>query len=77
MSEHPWRALCQAAILELDPEKIAARATAAEISINAHVFADYQHIDAAERKDMEHALSALDALRLDGKRTRAKPPQAA
>jgi len=77
MSEHPWRALYQAAILELDPEKIAARATAAEISINAHVFADYQHIDAAERTEMEHALSALDALRFDGAPTRAKPTRAA
>jgi hypothetical protein len=77
MAEHPWRALYQAAILELDPEKIAARATAAEISINAHVFADYQHIDAVERTDMERALSALDALRLDGSRTRSKPPRAA
>ncbi len=77
MAEHPWRALYQAAILELDPEKIAARATAAEISINAHVFADYQHIDAAERTEMERALSALDALRFDGAPTRAKPPRAA
>jgi len=77
MSEHPWRALYQAAILELDPEKIAARATAAEISINAHVFADYQHINADERTAMERALSALDALRLDGTRTRTKPTRAA
>ena len=76
MTEHPWRALYQTAILELDPEKIAARATAAEISINAHVFADYQHIDASERADMERALSALDALRFDGPPT-PKPPRAA
>ena len=77
MAEHPWRALYQAAILELDTEKISARATAAEISINAHVFADYQHIDAVERADMEHALSALDALRFDGAPTHAKPTRAA
>jgi hypothetical protein len=69
MPENHWRALYQAAIFEVDPEKVGARAKAAELAINAHVFSDYQHISVAERADMQHALSALDVLRLEGEQS--------
>jgi hypothetical protein len=58
MVENHWRALYQAAVFELDQKKIGARAEAAEMAINTHVFADYQHISRDERADMQHALSA-------------------
>src|SRR5580658_3902373 len=44
MSENHWRDLYQAAVFEVDPENVGARATAAEIAINTHVFEDYQHL---------------------------------
>jgi len=44
MPEDHWRALCQAAVFEVDPEKVGDRAKAAELAINAHVFSGYQHI---------------------------------
>jgi hypothetical protein len=59
MSENHWRAMYQAAVFEIDPEKVGDRAKAAELAINAHVFSDYQHISRDERADMQHALSAL------------------
>jgi hypothetical protein len=65
MSENHWRALYQAAVFEVDPEKVGARATAAEIAINTHVFEDYQHLSRDERADMQRALSALDVLKLE------------
>ena len=78
MSENHWRALYQAAVFEVDPEKVGARAEVAELAINAHVFAG-QHISGDERTDMRHALSALGVLKLEsaesatGKRNRANP----
>jgi hypothetical protein len=66
MADNHWRTLYQAAVFEVDPEKIEARAKAAELAINAHVFSDYQHISGAERTDMQDALSALDVLKLKG-----------
>lgn len=66
MADNHWRTLYQAAVFEIDPEKIEARAKAAELAINAHVFSDYQHISGAERSDMQDALSALDVLKLKG-----------
>jgi hypothetical protein len=51
--------LYQTAIFELDRNKLLERATAAELAINGHVFADYQHISASERLAMNDALSAL------------------
>ncbi|MGA8556210.1 MAG: hypothetical protein WB630_17485 [Candidatus Acidiferrales bacterium] len=66
MPENRWRALYQAAVFEVDLLKIGARAEAAELAINAHVFADYQHISRDERADMQHALSALGVLKLEG-----------
>jgi hypothetical protein len=66
MADNHWRALYQAAVFEVDPEKVEARAKAAELAINAHVFSDYQHISGDERLAMEHALLALDALKLEG-----------
>jgi hypothetical protein len=69
MPENQWRALYQAAVFELDRKKIGARAEAAELAINTHVFADYQHISRDERADMQHALSALGVLKLEGERT--------
>jgi hypothetical protein len=65
MSENHWRALYQAAVFEIDPEKVGDRAKAAELAINAHVFSDYQHISRDERADMQHALSALGVLTLE------------
>jgi hypothetical protein len=66
MADSQWRTLYQAAVFEVDPEKIEGRAKAAELAINAHVFSDHQHISAAERSDMQQALSALDVLKLEG-----------
>jgi hypothetical protein len=65
MPENHWRALYQAAVFEIDQEKVADRAKAAELAINAHVFSGYQHISRDERADMQHALSALGALKLE------------
>jgi hypothetical protein len=65
MADNQWRTLYQAAVFEVDPKKIEGRARAAELAINAHVFSDHQHISGAERMDMQHALSALDALKLE------------
>jgi len=65
MTENNWRALYQAAVFEVDREKVGARAKAAELASNAHVFSDYQHISVAERADMQHAPSTLDVLRLE------------
>ena len=56
-------------VFELDRTKVEARAEAAELAINAHVFSDYQHISLAERADMQHALSALDVLKLEGEKS--------
>ncbi len=70
MAESRWRTLYQAAVIEIDPEKVGARAIAAELAINSHIFADYQHISRDERSAMEHALSALDVLKLEGERSR-------
>jgi hypothetical protein len=64
MADIHWRTLYQAAVFEVDPEKVEARAKAAELAINAHVFSDSQHISRDER--LEHALSALGALKLEG-----------
>ncbi len=69
MSESHWRTLYQAAVFELDREKLGARAKAAELAINAHVFEDYQHISRDERADMQRALSALDVLKLEGEKS--------
>jgi hypothetical protein len=66
MADSQWRALYQAAVFEVDPEKVQARAKAAELAINAHVFSDHQHISGAERSDMLHALTALGVLKLEG-----------
>jgi hypothetical protein len=66
MPENHWRALYQAAVFELDRKKIGARAEAAELAINTHVFADYQHISGDEHADMQYALSALRVLKLEG-----------
>jgi hypothetical protein len=66
MADSQWRTLYQTAVFEVDPEKIEARAIAAELAINAHVFSDHQHISGAERSDMLHALTALDVLKLEG-----------
>ena len=66
MADSQWRTLYQAAVFEVDPEKIEGRAKAAELAINAHVFSDHQHISPAERSDMLHALTALGALKLEG-----------
>jgi hypothetical protein len=66
MADSQWRTLYQAAVFEVDPEKIEARAIAAELAINAHVFSDHQHISGAERSDMLHALTALGVLKLEG-----------
>jgi hypothetical protein len=77
MPENHWRALYQAAVFEVDREKVGARAEAAELAINAHVFAG-EHISGDERADMQHALSALGVLKLEreesaiGERKRAK-----
>jgi hypothetical protein len=65
MPENHWRALYQAAVFEVDPERVAARAAAAELAINAHVFDGQQHISGAERADMKHALSALSVLKIE------------
>jgi hypothetical protein len=65
MGDSRWRTLYQAAVFEVDPEMVGARAKAAELAINAHVFSDYQHISGDERLAMEHALSALDVLKLE------------
>jgi hypothetical protein len=65
MPENHWRALYQAAVFEVDPEKVGARAEAAELAINTHVFAGQQHISGDERADMQHALSALGVLKLE------------
>jgi hypothetical protein len=65
MAESRWRTLYQAAVIEIDPEKVGARAIAAELAINSHIFADYQHISRDERSAMEHALSALGVLTLE------------
>jgi hypothetical protein len=70
MADSQWRTLYQAAVFEVDPEKIEGRAKAAELAINAHVFSDYQHISGAERSDMQSALSALDVLKLEAGRGR-------
>jgi len=70
MADSQWRTLYQAAVFEVDPEKIEGRAKAAELAINAHVFSDHQHITPAERADMQHALSALSVLMLEGARGR-------
>jgi hypothetical protein len=66
MAYSQWRTLYQAAVFEVDPEKVEARAKAAELAINAHVFSDHQHISGAERSDMLHALTALGRLKLEG-----------
>jgi hypothetical protein len=66
MADSQWRTLYQAAVFEVDPEKIAGRAKAAELAINAHVFSDHQHISGAERSDMLRALAALGVLMLEG-----------
>jgi hypothetical protein len=66
MADSQWRNLYQAAVIEADPEKIEGRAKAAELAINAHVFSDHQHISGAERMDMQNALTALDALKVEG-----------
>lgn len=66
MADSQWRALYQAAVFEVNPEKVQARAKAAELAINAHVFSDHQHISGAERSDMLHALTALGVLKLEG-----------
>jgi hypothetical protein len=77
MPENHWRALYQAAVFEVDPEKVGARAEAAELAINARVFTG-QDISGGERADMQHALSALGVLKLEseeraiGERKRAK-----
>jgi hypothetical protein len=70
MADNQWRTLYQAAVFEIDPEKIEGRAKAAELAINAHVFSDHQHISPTERTDMQHALSALGVLILEGPRGR-------
>ena len=70
MADSQWRTLYQAAVFEVDPEKIEDRAKAAELAINAHVFSDHQHISPAERTEMQYALSALDVLMLEGARGR-------
>jgi hypothetical protein len=70
MADSQWRTLYQAAVFEVDPEKIEGRAKAAELAINAHVFSNYQHISGAERSDMQIALSALDVLKLEAGRGR-------
>jgi len=75
MADNQWRALYQAAVFEVDPEKIQGRAKAAELAINAHVFSDHQHISGSERMDMQHALSALDALKLEGEHTAIGGPK--
>ncbi|HXN17485.1 MAG TPA: hypothetical protein VN875_04065 [Candidatus Binatus sp.] len=66
MADSQWRTLYQAAVFEVDPEKIEGRAKAAELAINAHVFSDHQHISGAERSDMLQALTALGVLILEG-----------
>jgi hypothetical protein len=66
MADSQWRTLYQAAVFEVDPEKIEARAKAAELAINAHVFSDHQHISGAERSDMLQALTALGVLKVEG-----------
>jgi hypothetical protein len=66
MADSQWRTLYQAAVFEVDPEKIEGRAKAAELAINAHVFSDHQHISGAERSDMLQALTALGVLVLEG-----------
>jgi hypothetical protein len=53
-------------VFELDRTKVEARAEAAELAINAHVFAGQQHISGDERLDMRDALSALRVLKLEG-----------
>jgi len=65
MPEIHWRTLYQAAVFEVDPEKVGDRTKAAELAINAHVFSDYQQISRDERADMQRALSALGALKLE------------
>ena len=75
MTENSWRALYQAAVFEVDPEKVGGRAKAAELAINAHVFSDYQHISRDERADMTRALSALDVLNLEGGAERSRRTQ--
>ena len=42
MADNQWRTLYQAAVFEVDPEKIEGRAKAAELAINAHVFSDHR-----------------------------------
>jgi hypothetical protein len=69
MTENNWRALYQAAVFEVDREKVGASAMAAELAINAHVFSDHQHTSSAERADMQHALSTLDILRHEGQQS--------
>ena len=66
MADSQWRTLYQAAVFEVDPEKIEGRAKVAELAINAHVFSDHQHISGAERSDMLHALTSLGVLTLEG-----------
>ena len=66
MADSQWRTLYQAAVFEVDPEKIEDRAKAAELAINAHVFSDHQHISVAERSDMLKALTALGVLKVEG-----------
>jgi hypothetical protein len=68
MAENHWRALYQAAVLELDREKVGAPAEAAELATNAYDSAGQQHISGDERADMKHALSALGVLKLEGSR---------
>jgi hypothetical protein len=66
MADGQWRTLYQAAVFEADPEKVEARANAAELATNAHVSSDHQHIFEAERSDMLHALTVLGRLKLEG-----------
>jgi hypothetical protein len=61
MVESEWRALYRAAILELDPKQLQARARAAEDAINAR--ASSARVPLGERKEMDDALSTLRVLK--------------
>jgi len=62
MVDSQWRDLYKAAILELDPEKLEVRVSAAEDAINARLSSGSQ-LSRTERKAMEDALTTLRVLK--------------
>ena len=64
MSKNGWQELYKAAVLELDPEQLRARAEAAEGAISSRASLGTQ-ISRDERRSMDDALTALRMLKRD------------